>query len=90
MSKHFEHLWEDAEAVVQSYVAHTGEDPLQEMHALVARLAQLDDDQQEERQKYLGALIFRLTLVSQRHKLNAYRALREAINDAKIEILDPD
>jgi len=86
MIKHYEHLWEEAEEVADKFYAE--ESPLQDIGFAATELISDENLTSEEREEKLGTIIFGLCALSKKFDLNAYTALRNAIDNAKIELFD--
>lgn len=85
MIKHYEHLWEEAEEVAEKFYADKS--PLLDISAADLTGEGLTLEEREER---LGVIIFALCALTKKFDINAYTALRSAIDNAKIELFDED
>lgn len=91
--KHYEHLWEEAEMVASQYYEHHSEDNiLENLKSSLSMLVTMGEDPelQEEINPLMGEVLFMMTLLSHRYGVDTYKALQEAIDNARVEILDPD
>ena len=99
MIKHFEHLWEEAEAVVTEWYNNQGEHNTNVTEDLRSptRLAPfglslnaIDSMSEEARQEWMGQMLITLCYISKKYDINTYAVLKEAMNDIKVDMLDPD
>jgi hypothetical protein len=91
MIKHFENLWEEAENVI--WKAHQEEeiDAVDLIQCRARKFWAFDDEAyQAMLEQAMGELLLYACLLSKKHNINTYAVLKEAMNDMKVEILDPD
>ncbi|KKN67668.1 hypothetical protein LCGC14_0459270 [marine sediment metagenome] len=88
MTKHYEHLWEEAEVVAEKF--YEDQSPLKDITLSSTILECEKELTSEEMEEMLGKAIFGLCLLSRTLDINAYTALRTAIDNAKLEMLDED
>jgi hypothetical protein len=101
MVKHFEHLWEEAEVVTTQHYDGTpwppgedpswqGDGPMLDITFNTTKLIADDELSAEDKEELLGKILFALCFVSHKNDINAYTALRTAIDNAKQDMLDED
>ena len=100
--KHFEHLWEEAESVVDlKYINQKNENiqntPLFDINynanILLSYIKNQDDTSELSDQKaeeLLGKVIFAVCYISKYLNINAYAALRNTIDDIKVMELEDE
>ncbi|MDP2683491.1 MAG: hypothetical protein Q8P20_00385 [bacterium] len=86
MIKHFENLWEEAEIVSESFYDNNEKLPYIDIIKAVCAL-QLSKSS-EEKEEILGNILLASSFISKVLNINAYAALRFAIDNAKIEVMD--
>ena len=84
--KHFEQLWEEAEVVAAQYYANKSS--LEDIGYNAISIDCDDNLSPEEMEELLGKVILGLCLLSKKFNINSYTALRSAIDNAKIEMLE--
>lgn len=88
--KHYEHLWEEAEMIASSYFEEYNDDDfLEKMKSLLSEMVVSNDDLDLLTQQ-MGDFIFMTSYLSHKYGVNTYTALQDAIDNARIEMLDPD
>lgn len=94
MTEHFENLWEKAEVVSESYYDKKGWEAYDVISELQENLVLLRMyDKIKDRVKFeemVGKVLFNTTYISKKYNVNTYIALKDATEDIKIEMLDPD
>jgi len=92
MIVHFEQLWEEAEGVVTKwYEQQTNPDVISDMDELIHRVFPHDDEMvPEERTEVMGQMLLAMCYLAKKYDINTYSVLKEAMNDLKVEMLDPD
>lgn len=95
MIKHFEHLWEEAEVVVSNFYESKSEDnmivdftSLTSANNLLKKLT--SSGNKEDQYECMGDLITFLCFYSKKYDINSYAALKDSINNMKIDMLDED
>jgi hypothetical protein len=84
--KHFEQLWEEAELVAAQY--YVDKSSIEDIGYSAIAIGCDDSLSIEEKEELLGKVIFGLCLLSKKFNINSYTALRSAIDNAKIEMLE--
>lgn len=91
MIKHFEQLWEEAEEII--WKAHQ-EEEIDAVNEIQSRARTFwafgDDNHQAMLEQAMGELLLHACLLSKKYNINTYAVLKEAMNDLKVETLDPD
>ena len=86
--KHFEHLWEEAESVVDlKYINQKNANILLSYIKNQDDTSELSDQKAEE---LLGKVIFAVCYISKYLNINAYAALRNTIDDIKVMELEDE
>jgi hypothetical protein len=93
MIKHFEHLWEESEAVVTKWYNDQGEDNINvpgDLEDLAKKFVCMPSMTSDEKEDLMGEILITLCYLSKKHDINTYAVLKEAMNNLKVEMLDPD
>lgn len=86
MTKHFEQLWEESEALSNV----DGESTAILLEDLIKGCKQLQSSPEEFIKSSFGHMLFIMTSLSKKLNINAYEALQNSMNDIRQEILDPE
>ncbi len=95
MIEHFEALWERSEVVAEKYYEqprfniYDVLDELQENLILLRRYEKTKVDNYKTAE-LMGKILFNLTYISKTKNINTHLALKDVIEDLKIEMLDPE
>lgn len=90
MAKHYEQLWEEAEVIAKKYFTMYNATSHHRIRNGVSKLENEEDLSAEEKEHWLGDVLFGICLLSKDRDINAYTALRVAIDNAKQEMLDEE
>ena len=91
--EHFEHLWEYSEKVSEEYFDNKLYDCSGVIRDIRENLEYLKSSYKESGEaayEDIGKILFDLTYISKKLNINTFTALKDAIEDAKIEMLDVD
>lgn len=88
--KHFENLWEEAEEVISKANEEKEIYAIDEIQSCVECFWDAETYNRAELEQIMGKLLLHVCLLSKTHNINTYAVLKEAMNDMKVEILDPD
>lgn len=94
MTQHFEHIWENAEKISKDHFDSknwTVKDVIADIQEDLLFLKMYDSAKDSVAfTNRLGDIIFAITYLSQKYNINTYTLLKEAMLDAKIDLLDPE
>lgn len=101
MTEHFENLWERSEVIAEKYyddlefkdnsISYNIYGIISELQENLICLKQAVKNEHEfEYNNILGKMLFNITFLSKKLNINTHAALKEHIEDIKIEMLDPD
>lgn len=82
--KHFEDVWEEAEAISAERDLHRSADEMVE--SCKALSEEVGDGDPERMKPLVGETLFHMTRICQEFGINSWTALEAFINDAKIEL----
>lgn len=86
--KHFEELWEESESVIKNiYQDMSTDDFIYKIEIILNKIKSANDHNMKF--SLIGELLFYISGISNNENINTYTALKEAIDSAKIEYLDP-
>ncbi len=89
MTRHFEEVWIDAEKVAEEYYK-------KDKHLLPSQVKYLanfvvsENISNSEREEHMGRLLLALSHYSNEYNINVWPILKEATDNAKLEMLDPE
>lgn len=94
MAKHFEEIWNSAEAVSELLGTASAE-AFKEIEVASKAFQDIDaieglSNKHETKTILLGEILYHLCVIAREHKLNSAAALTNAIEDARSAMEDPD
>lgn len=89
--KHYEDVWEESEQIALEYAELNSEyDPVSNISTYTTEMI-ADGLTLEEREALMGKILISLCYLSGKYEgLNTWHALRQASNDLKVELMEPD